>query len=77
MFYGVILKRVLLTLLGLALMFGQSSGPTGMIGAAATSSSNQTSPYGIYDSSPSSKAEAQNILAIGAVVAGVAAASGN
>lgn len=76
------MKRVLLTLLGLALMFGQSSSPTGMAGAAATSSGNQLSAFGDYGSSvnfgsTSSKAEVQNIIAIGAVVAGVAAAGSN
>ena len=71
-------------MVGLALMLGQSSSPTGLMGAAATSNISQPAPFSLHGSesgsiiiSPSGKADAQNIMAIGAVVANVAAASGN
>ena len=78
------MKRILLILVGLALMLGQSSSPTGLMGAAATSNVSQPATFSLHGSeigsaitSPNGKADAQNIVAIGAVVANVAAASGN
>ena len=78
------MKRILFILAGMALMFAQSQNPAGLKGAAATSSANlpaSLAPVGTTPNAAVAAAEnpgketagTQNVIAIGAVVANVAA----